>query len=149
MLRRPPRSTLFPYTTLFRSNPVEVVARLGRGEEGGDSRIAAGEDVLPVGAEQAVGRDGEVQPAEMAVAIIAEIEGVVIASPQIADEGRPHREAVIVDLEAAALAVDVPGEARLAGEARHGEILAEEVGVQDPVVAQRLEDVVEARIGVL
>src|SRR5436305_7977229 len=23
MIRRPPRSTLFPYTTLFRSNPVE------------------------------------------------------------------------------------------------------------------------------
>src|SRR5690348_17575313 len=65
MLRRPPRSTLFPYTTLFRSNPVEVVARLGRGEEGGDSGVAAGEDILPVGAEQAVGRDGEVQPAEM------------------------------------------------------------------------------------
>src|SRR5256885_10608900 len=25
MIRRPPRSTLFPYTTLFRSNPSEVV----------------------------------------------------------------------------------------------------------------------------
>src|SRR2546430_7752570 len=26
MIRRPPRSTLFPYTTLFRSAPVEAVA---------------------------------------------------------------------------------------------------------------------------
>src|SRR2546422_5504262 len=26
MIRRPPRSTLFPYTTLFRSNPVAGVA---------------------------------------------------------------------------------------------------------------------------
>src|SRR6266496_6806112 len=26
MIRRPPRSTLFPYTTLFRSRPVEVEA---------------------------------------------------------------------------------------------------------------------------
>src|SRR3712207_8403201 len=26
MIRRPPRSTLFPYTTLFRSEPVGVVA---------------------------------------------------------------------------------------------------------------------------
>src|SRR5437762_11520258 len=26
MLRRPPRSTLFPYTTLFRSAPVEFIA---------------------------------------------------------------------------------------------------------------------------
>src|SRR5256885_6277690 len=35
MIRRPPRSTLFPYTTLFRSGeraPVEVVHRLRRGE---------------------------------------------------------------------------------------------------------------------
>src|SRR5258706_12175269 len=27
MIRRPPRSTLFPYTTLFRSFPIIVVAR--------------------------------------------------------------------------------------------------------------------------
>src|SRR3712207_8308421 len=26
MIRRPPRSTLFPYTTLFRSDPVQVAA---------------------------------------------------------------------------------------------------------------------------
>src|SRR5437016_10274288 len=28
MIRRPPRSTLFPYTTLFRSNPAWFVERL-------------------------------------------------------------------------------------------------------------------------
>src|SRR2546422_3562067 len=28
MIRRPPRSTLFPYTTLFRSRPGAVVSRL-------------------------------------------------------------------------------------------------------------------------
>src|SRR2546422_7871710 len=28
MIRRPPRSTLFPYTTLFRSDPYESVARV-------------------------------------------------------------------------------------------------------------------------
>src|SRR3712207_8650273 len=27
MIRRPPRSTLFPYTTLFRSDPVSAAAR--------------------------------------------------------------------------------------------------------------------------
>src|SRR3712207_7847634 len=32
MIRRPPRSTLFPYTTLFRSEPVLVVARVGERE---------------------------------------------------------------------------------------------------------------------
>src|SRR5690242_21444444 len=30
MIRRPPRSTLFPYTTLFRSVPVSPVDRAGR-----------------------------------------------------------------------------------------------------------------------
>src|SRR2546429_3407439 len=27
MIRRPPRSTLFPYTTLFRSRPIELILR--------------------------------------------------------------------------------------------------------------------------
>src|SRR2546430_10360194 len=40
MIRRPPRSTLFPYTTLFRSNVVSdagalMVARSGSGGAGG------------------------------------------------------------------------------------------------------------------
>src|SRR5262245_64799343 len=30
MILRPPRSTLFPYTTLFRSRPLEVTAATGR-----------------------------------------------------------------------------------------------------------------------
>src|SRR2546430_8016376 len=30
MMRRPPRSTLFPYTTLFRSDPTEAADMLGR-----------------------------------------------------------------------------------------------------------------------
>src|SRR2546422_2361971 len=30
MIRRPPRSTLFPYTTLFRSRPVRGAVRRGR-----------------------------------------------------------------------------------------------------------------------
>src|SRR2546428_10363367 len=35
MIRRPPRSTLFPYTTLFRSNPHQQAAFYGvRGESG-------------------------------------------------------------------------------------------------------------------
>src|SRR2546430_9730854 len=33
MIRRPPRSTLFPYTTLFRSL-IELAVRLGRGSRG-------------------------------------------------------------------------------------------------------------------
>src|SRR3989454_12598153 len=44
MIRRPPRSTLFPYTTLFRS-------RLGRARE----QVGAGADLLGGGAEGVVG----------------------------------------------------------------------------------------------
>src|SRR5256885_17635 len=34
MIRRPPRSTLFPYTTLFRSSPAEWDARVEETREG-------------------------------------------------------------------------------------------------------------------
>src|SRR3712207_7466503 len=51
MIRRPPRSTLFPYTTLFRSEPGDVclrirmlpVAQLGIGQQ--DRRVALGRHV--------------------------------------------------------------------------------------------------------
>src|SRR5437016_7609146 len=40
MIRRPPRSTLFPYTTLFRSNP-RAIARKTRPWVQDDSRLVA------------------------------------------------------------------------------------------------------------
>src|SRR2546430_17625917 len=33
MIRRPPRSTLFPYTTLFRSPPAQLTSFIGRERE--------------------------------------------------------------------------------------------------------------------
>src|SRR2546428_8574012 len=48
MIRRPPRSTLFPYTTLFRSHLRE--AELGLGVIGGHA-VAAGERELEPAAE--------------------------------------------------------------------------------------------------
>src|SRR5438034_5884214 len=47
MIRRPPRSTLFPYTTLFRSpvsDPVETVRVIG-GEAPRDRLLVGGQDV--------------------------------------------------------------------------------------------------------
>src|SRR5258706_8713070 len=46
MIRRPPRSTLFPYTTLFRSDLRELLDevhqhRVGRKHEGGDRDVGA------------------------------------------------------------------------------------------------------------
>src|SRR5256885_12275426 len=60
MIRRPPRSTLFPYTTLFRSVDVldlEAVARqqLGDREDGADAhfvRLAAGHGKAAEGAQR-------------------------------------------------------------------------------------------------
>src|SRR2546428_10026584 len=43
MIRRPPRSTLFPYTTLFRSGPpARGGGRLDVGVGGGECKIACG-----------------------------------------------------------------------------------------------------------
>src|SRR3712207_9348659 len=52
MIRRPPRSTLFPYTTLFRSGLVPARQRRGAGgDRGGSDRLGrilgAGEAVGP------------------------------------------------------------------------------------------------------
>src|SRR2546430_10174554 len=54
MIRRPPRSTLFPYTTLFRSNAVERVAGrpTGRNVIVPADRRVAGERVPPPAGER-------------------------------------------------------------------------------------------------
>src|SRR3712207_7810150 len=53
MIRRPPRSTLFPYTTLFRSNrrgsPAEPREGLEPVHLGGEDEVALGETVYLVG----------------------------------------------------------------------------------------------------
>src|SRR5256885_10022264 len=46
MIRRPPRSTLFPYTTLFRSQIVDCLAT--DGERADDCRRRAGELLVPM-----------------------------------------------------------------------------------------------------
>src|SRR2546430_13733683 len=55
MIRRPPRSTLFPYTTLFRSDEIRdlpqeaVVASLGCGNPVAIAALIEGEIVLDLG----------------------------------------------------------------------------------------------------
>src|SRR3712207_9179484 len=50
MIRRPPRSTLFPYTTLFRSqlavHPLRELARDGKAEAGAARAVGGGEEGL-------------------------------------------------------------------------------------------------------
>src|SRR6266566_8804469 len=43
MIRRPPRSTLFPYTTLFRSAELRVPVQVGRGHRGGPGALRSEE----------------------------------------------------------------------------------------------------------
>src|SRR2546422_2036552 len=52
MIRRPPRSTLFPYTTLFRSPHPQLPRRAGKSLAGVD-RPASGKEVVGAGAERA------------------------------------------------------------------------------------------------
>src|SRR3712207_7903644 len=47
MIRRPPRSTLFPYTTLFRSPGARTTARGGPGLPGGRRPRAAARRLVP------------------------------------------------------------------------------------------------------
>src|SRR2546430_13666702 len=53
MIRRPPRSTLFPYTTLFRSHDEEGEAVVGGAgiEHGRDARMRQPRERLPLGVE--------------------------------------------------------------------------------------------------
>src|SRR3712207_8542930 len=57
MIRRPPRSTLFPYTTLFRSRP-RLLARDGRSREGVGRTARRPERRVPRHPERAGARRG-------------------------------------------------------------------------------------------
>src|SRR3712207_8471537 len=58
MIRRPPRSTLFPYTALFRSGRRILVAAAQRDDGEGSRDLRVG--LYPVGAREEVGRGAEV-----------------------------------------------------------------------------------------
>src|SRR5256885_13455707 len=66
MIRRPPRSTLFPYTTLFRS----AVAQPARRTSGGKVLMAATENKKPITEEQQQELDAALQRAGKALAVI-------------------------------------------------------------------------------
>src|SRR3712207_8776891 len=59
MIRRPPRSTLFPYTTLFRSRSLtfeELIARLVPAEDGGG--VVVEDEIATIGGDQQHGVPG-------------------------------------------------------------------------------------------
>src|SRR3712207_9098141 len=81
MIRRPPRSTLFPYTTLFRSD-----ARTGarpRGGDGGLARQAPAPAVLPAPPRPGVHRPRRLDPGAHALDVRA-----VLRAPRPAPRAR-------------------------------------------------------------
>src|SRR3712207_7201026 len=58
MIRRPPRSTLFPYTTLFRSSGKSAEAQAGKGAETGKAGTAVSAQ-LPDATQNAQSRSEE------------------------------------------------------------------------------------------
>src|SRR3712207_7846896 len=88
MIRRPPRSTLFPYTTLFRSPALGVDRRCGAGAGRGDrlavdvvDHVTAGEDALDVGPRGGV--------LDLDVALVVELE---LADEELAARVVPDRD---------------------------------------------------------
>src|SRR5260221_3740520 len=69
MIRRPPRSTLFPYTTLFRSAAADLHARAAVVLRGGVRRAVVPRDV----AGAVVGAGRAVEPAEVALGQLAQV----------------------------------------------------------------------------
>src|SRR3712207_7807514 len=89
MIRRPPRSTLFPYTTLFRSGRFDS---LDRAVEGGRTLAAEGADVIDIGGEST--RPGSRPPtlAEELDRVVPVVEalGQRVPVPLSVDTSRPE-----------------------------------------------------------
>src|SRR3990167_5192496 len=63
MMRRPPRSTLFPYTTLFRSHPVETTILIFRAQGGeGSKTYAHFADIVSLGVLEGMITESEEEP---------------------------------------------------------------------------------------
>src|SRR3712207_9087055 len=75
MIRRPPRSTLFPYTTLFRS-PVDRVPPVRVDAE---HRHGADEGVPPVITDGRIGRAGAVHHVDLEAGRASVVEQVTVA----------------------------------------------------------------------
>src|SRR5439155_9710927 len=107
MIRRPPRSTLFPYTTLFRSEvraEVEAVAEPAAGRiarrRDGDALIGRHRDTGELGDDPAVG-ELVVEDDRVAVAVV--LTDAAEAAPEGGDPGRAVDRAsrrLVEDLEA-------------------------------------------------
>src|SRR3989441_7899585 len=125
MIRRPPRSTLFPYTTLFRS----VIDRIA---------VLAPHDLVE--------RVRHVDGTDVAVAVPPEPDRIHDLSAERAHRGGSNQEPVGVEVLVAAVVEDVQVEHQ--GVARREEVLHEEVDDAE-VLRARVEQPVQSAVRVL
>src|SRR3712207_9436979 len=90
MIRRPPRSTLFPYTTLFRSLTVPVALRHHFALAGIDVRARVGEEVLSVEPQLECSVVGLTMPESFRTRLYHHLRGVCF--PRIAENEESRRE---------------------------------------------------------
>src|SRR5713101_10216461 len=90
MIRRPPRSTLFPYTTLFRSRHARVaLVRPGQGGQDPDGcRLAR--TVRAEQGEHAARRDREAEPVECPDILLVGLTKAVSLHDCVANAGHRH-----------------------------------------------------------
>src|SRR5256886_17307880 len=98
MIRRPPRSTLFPYTTLFRSDVGEELEGRRRGGDRGEDDVLVGREAVPgllQAGDPAAGAPGPpnlvIQPGYRGVG--GDRQARVRGARQGAEDGAPRRAA--------------------------------------------------------
>ncbi len=121
-------------------HPVFVDARLSSGKKRPDLRRLRRKEAVPVLPQRPVNRCRQIDPPDPPIRIIAKINDIIIPPAQVAEQGRPHRKAIIIDLDPPRLAVHIIDGGDLAGEAGDQEVLTVEIGEKHPVAARRLHD---------
>src|SRR2546422_3411948 len=81
MIRRPPRSTLFPYTTLFRSAPLRAETDRGR------PRVAAHPRRDPPGSRSRTLKEADMRRLLVILAVAVIVAGVAAGAPSWAQKG--------------------------------------------------------------
>ena len=132
-----------------RPQPVEIPGELGGAEKGANVDRRGHQQAALGAADRRIERRRQIGATEVAVAVQAEIDDVVVKRALDARGRRPHQHAVLVVVRTAVLAVAVVGDGRLRREAVDQRVLAVEIGDQYVIVPERLRQVVEAAVGVL
>src|SRR5258705_13645061 len=116
MIRRPPRSTLFPYTTLFRSSPLECEGSLlafvwPRREKGSEAVSPGGHGMaVPAPGRCLCGGGPAGRVPAPGLSLVRGAAGVLVGVPAL----RPRGRALRADLHPAAAVRAVPGDPRAA-----------------------------------